>query len=558
MSKAYSYIRFSSAKQAGGDSYRRQMELAQAYCQQHGLELADSREYLFFDAGRSAFKGRHLDDTGELARFLSYVESGRIPTGSTLLVESLDRLSRENVQTALARFLDLLNKGITVVTLNDGKTYNSGDDFTSLLVSIVYMARAHEESATKGKRVSAAWRNKQALAREQGKPIGKLCPLWLKLGENGDTYIVIPERAEIVRRIFSLSASGYGNRNISMILNQEGIPSFTAGRNGVSGLWGFSGIRQILNNRAVLGEYWPHVFVNGKRVPDGEPIKGYFPAVITEDEWWLAHAAKTSRRGNTEQKPITKTSKNFNVWAGILHCRCGGAMHILGKQEKRYYKCTNKVKGLCNSGMVGAPRAEKVFREVLAKVDSLSLVQDNSSSIAKQISILEGRLGDLKAKHSETEKLHEEIPSRSSAKILAALEAETEQLETEKRILHEQLATDIVTNKEDFFRRLDLVSYEGRVAANNLLKRLHIRVSVWKNDRMHEHYTVSENRGFKPYLLTVEHVQDNISINAYSGTAMNAQLAQGEITKDEFDRMTWEPEDTDDDEGWIQNYDHTH
>ncbi|WP_257026778.1 MULTISPECIES: recombinase family protein [Pseudomonadaceae] len=81
--------------------------------------MADQRDYLFFDKGRSAYKGRHLDDTGELARFLAYVEDGTIPTGSYLVIESLDRLSREKVRDALPRFLDLLAKGINVYTSTD-------------------------------------------------------------------------------------------------------------------------------------------------------------------------------------------------------------------------------------------------------------------------------------------------------------------------------------------------------------------------------------------------------------------------------------------------------
>jgi DNA invertase Pin-like site-specific DNA recombinase len=76
MGKVFSYIRFSSAKQSVGDSYARQVRAAKAFCDENDLELADPREYLFFDADRSAFKGKHLDDTGELARFLGFVEAG--------------------------------------------------------------------------------------------------------------------------------------------------------------------------------------------------------------------------------------------------------------------------------------------------------------------------------------------------------------------------------------------------------------------------------------------------------------------------------------------------
>ncbi len=254
--RAYSYIRFSNATQAAGDSYRRQREAAEAYCTQHGLELVDAKEYSFFDQGRSAYKARHLDDTGELARFLAFVQDGTIPKGSTLLVESLDRLSRERVKDALPRFLDLLNQGINVVTLADGRLYTSAYNELDLIISIVQMSRAHEESATKGKRVSAAWRRKQDSARTESLPIGKLRPLWLDYTPDG--YVPNPERVEVVQRIYKLAQDGYGHRAIAAQLNQSGVPSFSADRKNASGLWANSGIARMLSNRAVLGEYQLH------------------------------------------------------------------------------------------------------------------------------------------------------------------------------------------------------------------------------------------------------------------------------------------------------------
>ena len=362
--KAYSYIRFSNATQGAGDSYRRQREAAEQYCQQHGLELADGRDYLFFDQGRSAYKARHLDDTGELARFLTFVNDGTIPKGSTLLVESLDRLSRERVQDALPRFLDLLSRGIRIVTLADGKTYTDGDDFTSLLVSIVYMARAHEESATKGKRVSAAWRNKQDDARDKSKPIGKLCPYWLESTPEG--YLPIPERVEVVRRVFQLAQDGYGHRSVAAELNRAGIPAFSAGRKNASGLWANSSISHIIKNRSVLGEYHPHQFVDGKRVPTGEPIPGFFPAIITEDVFYAAQQAVNSRMTTRS----TKQTKNFNVWSGVARCGyCDSAMHLSQRGKSKVLRCFHSIKGICEAKAVLLPSSEIVFKEILAKVD---------------------------------------------------------------------------------------------------------------------------------------------------------------------------------------------
>ena len=150
---AYSYIRFSTAEQKKGDSLRRQTELSKNYADQHGLTLDSSLH--MHDLGISAYDRSNLT-RGALGVFLEAVKQGRIIPGSFLLVESLDRLSRAQVMEALPIFISILNQGITIVTLSDGMEYNTksvGNNFGSLIISISIMARAHEESATKSKRL---------------------------------------------------------------------------------------------------------------------------------------------------------------------------------------------------------------------------------------------------------------------------------------------------------------------------------------------------------------------------------------------------------------------
>lgn len=479
--KAYSYIRFSNAAQAQGDSYRRQREAAESYCAQHGLELVDAKEYSFFDQGKSAFKARHLDDTGELARFLSFVEDGTIPQGSTLLVESLDRLSREKVKDALPRFLDLLNKGINVVTLADGRLYTSQYNELDLIISIVQMSRAHEESLTKGKRVSAAWRAKQEQARSESLPIGKLRPLWLDYSNNG--YVVIPERADIVRRIFKMAQDGYGHRTIAAELNRSGVPSFSAGRKNATGLWANSSISHILKNRSVLGEYQPHQFVDGKRVPVGLPVKEFYPVIITEDEFYAAQQAVSSRR----QTSATKPGKSFNVWQGIAVCGfCNGPMHISKRNKSRILRCFRRVQGVCEAKPIMLPRSEEVFREILAKVDSLSLVQGNHGKLRRQIAVYDGKIfevqGRLESIQSELMNLNGKIPI-SVITVMQQLEEELSRYKQAREEVKELMAREKVLDKQDFFRRLDLETYEGRARANSLLKSLRIKVRIQREGK---------------------------------------------------------------------------
>jgi len=157
MPKAYSYLRFSSPEQGKGDSFRRQVELARNYAALNGLDLDEGLQ--FHDYGISAFNGRNAK-IGALRHFLDQVEIGNVQKGSYLLVESLDRLTRDEVITALGLFLQIIQAGITLVTLMDGKMYSKqsvNSNPADMFLSLVIMMRAREESETKSKRVKAHW-----------------------------------------------------------------------------------------------------------------------------------------------------------------------------------------------------------------------------------------------------------------------------------------------------------------------------------------------------------------------------------------------------------------
>jgi DNA invertase Pin-like site-specific DNA recombinase len=163
-SRAYSYIRMSTDIQLKGHSRQRQLEQSAAYAKEHNLELADDN--LLEDIGVSAFQGDNLRE-GALGKFLEAIGKGLVPKGSYLIVESLDRLSRQEITKSLSLFLDITKAGINLVTLQDQRLYRAGQaQLDDLIVSLVIMSRAHEESALKSQRVGAAWSNKRAHARK--------------------------------------------------------------------------------------------------------------------------------------------------------------------------------------------------------------------------------------------------------------------------------------------------------------------------------------------------------------------------------------------------------
>src|SRR5262249_19198675 len=91
VSRAFSYIRFSSSKQQKGDSYRRQSEFAVEICRENGWVLDEP--LALDDLGVSSFRGANAK-VGALAEFLEAIRIGRVLRGSILIIESIDRLSR--------------------------------------------------------------------------------------------------------------------------------------------------------------------------------------------------------------------------------------------------------------------------------------------------------------------------------------------------------------------------------------------------------------------------------------------------------------------------------
>ncbi len=395
--RAYSYLRMSTDLQLKGDSRRRQLEASRAYAEAEGLELADDAQ--LEDIGISAFKGANVR-VGALGQFLAAVKTGSIERGSYLLVESLDRLSREEILTAHTLFLSIVQAGINLVTLTDKRVYRAETtNLVDMITSLVIMERAHEESKTKSVRIGAAWKNKRNRASNH-QPMTKWCPAWLQLSADRQNYALIPERVEIVRKIFEETASGVGMFVIAGRLNKLKVDSF-GGPNG----WHQSYIAKILGNRAALGEFQPHTKIDGKRVADGEPIPGYFPAIITEELFFQAQYSKSQRKvgGSGAGR---KGPGYTNLFTGIARCAyCRSIMAYenkgVGPKGGTYLVCDDAQRG---RGCVGTRWRYRDFEaSFLAFVQELDLesiinATDDASkrkNLEAELSAIQGELSSV-------------------------------------------------------------------------------------------------------------------------------------------------------------------
>lgn len=327
MSKiAYSYNRYSSPQQSDGDSIRRQTALARGWCARNGYTLDTGTTYE--DRGVSGFSGRHRE-TGMLRRFLDDVEEGHIPRGSVLLIENMDRLSREKPVVGVNVLTGLLLAGVRVVQLAPDEIELTEDaDLFTLFRGQMSQARGHDESKTKASRMAAAWDQRQRLARETGARVTARLPAWLEIRggklaktkqgrariEGGRT-VVVPSRVKTVREIFRLAVNGYGLALIVRRLTETVEPW------GRSGKWSKAYVRKILTGRAVLGEYQP----KKDDEPHGDPIPGYYPAVIDPADWELAQDAMARRK----DKPGRVGRKAVALFSGLIwDARTGGKLLV--------------------------------------------------------------------------------------------------------------------------------------------------------------------------------------------------------------------------------------
>src|SRR5262245_24254835 len=254
---AYSYIRFSSLRQEEGDSVRRQVEATRAWAARNNVPLDES---LQIDRGVSAFRGKNRD-IGALGEFLRLVERGVVRPGSYLVVENLDRLSRDELDDAVQLLLGMTSKGVRVVALSPAEmVFQKPVNMTQLIIAIVELSRGHSESKVKSERITAAWTTKRGHARESGALMTGRLPAWLKVVAGRPA--LIPERAQALRRIFALAAAGYGITRIIARLNAEGVAAFGGRARKVGDgeeRWCRTYVEAILHDRRAVGEYQPRV-----------------------------------------------------------------------------------------------------------------------------------------------------------------------------------------------------------------------------------------------------------------------------------------------------------
>jgi DNA invertase Pin-like site-specific DNA recombinase len=433
--RVYSYIRFSTPGQAEGDSLRRQVDRAERWAAQHGLRLDD--DLRLQDLGLSGWTGE-ARKKGALSAFLAAVQAGRVPAGSILLIEALDRLSREEILDALSLVTDLLKAGIEIVTLEDSIRYSREtlrEQMHLIYVLAGKMQQANADSTRKSERVAAGWAAVFRDAQEHGKALSAMCKAWLRVTPDR-RYEVIEERAEVIRRIFRWRADGMGKDAITRRLNEMRIEPFGGGRG-----WHMGPIGRWLKDRAVIGEH--HSERHGI-VP--------MPPILDPELFDRVQAMHGS--------PGRKGKVFRNLLTGMCKCNiCGGTMAARSKGERRpdaknpraairehdYLVCDSAAR---KTGCTAGTTHHRVQTLEAAVLDLASVLvrggddnhDDAIKTLLNEVATLGHRIERDRKRADNLMEALADAPSKMGAAKVREIEAAIEKAEAERDRLQQQIA----------------------------------------------------------------------------------------------------------------------
>jgi DNA invertase Pin-like site-specific DNA recombinase len=492
--RVYSYIRFSSPAQAKGTSAARQAEFAARWAAEHGMQLDASLSMR--DEGLSAYHQTHVKK-GALGTFLKAAEDGRVPPGSVLIIESLDRLSRAAPIVAQAQLAEIVQAGIVVVTAADGRQYDFDGlkaDPMGLIYSLLTMIRAHEESDTKSKRVKAAIR-KQAegwLAGTYRGGVGGSSndPAWVvRIPDSG--YALHPERALAIRTMAGLFRDGYGAVRIMEMLAERGL-AFSEKRSNNP-----DRVHQIIEMRALIGE--KNVTVDGETYR----LTDYYPALLSVDEFAELQylAEQRGRRKGKGEVPA--------LFTGLRIAFCGYCGNPLvsqnGMNRKRRedglpqdghrrlvctgYKATPK----CNVG--GSCSVVPIERAVMAfcsdQMNLSRLAGGDTGAAARS-----AKLGHARTQTAATEEQiskimdamladPDAIPAAFARKVRELEDRLKAEREVVEKLEHELAATNTATPASaqvwaDLVKGVEALDYDARMKVRQLVADSFSKIAIYR------------------------------------------------------------------------------
>ncbi|MCR5090664.1 MAG: recombinase family protein [Oscillospiraceae bacterium] len=250
--------------------------------------------------------------------FLQMLTDCRAGLIDIVLCKSISRFARNTV-TLLEAVRELKDLGVDVYFEEQNIHTMSGDGELMLTILASY---AQEESRSVSENMK--WRIKKNF--EEGMPWnGTLLGYRYKEGQ----YVIEPQEADTVRRIFSLFLDGKGVRTIAKMLNAESVP--TRYRNS----WSKNSIMRVLRNYSYTGnlllqktfreDYLTKRDVKNRGQKTQYHAVGTHEAIISLDDY-NAVQVEILRRAERYAPPTKNYTKRY-PYSGLISCGCCGARY---------------------------------------------------------------------------------------------------------------------------------------------------------------------------------------------------------------------------------------
>jgi len=372
--KVAAYARVSTDKNEQEDSFERQVEYYTTYIKgRTDWEFVD----IYADPG---ITGTRADKRPEFQRMLADCRAGKI---QRILCKSIARFARNTVD-ALNAIRELKELGISIFfeTQNIDTMTPGGDVLLTILA-----AMAEQESRTISSNVK--W------AMDKKKKNGEIMLNYTRfLGYTRDSehnLVIVPEEAEVVRRIYREFLYGYSTASIAKRLTEQGIPTPSKKTK-----WGWRVIDSILHNEkyygaAILGKtYQPDVLSKKRYKNEGQDTMYYVenshPAIVSKEEFDLVQE-ELKRRKESRGYSATNEGKFASKYCFSKKIICGecGAIYrrhaaYYGGQYERTWVCAaHKMEGngVCTQRDVMERELEVAFiAAVIQLVGDLSSLKE--------------------------------------------------------------------------------------------------------------------------------------------------------------------------------------
>ncbi|WP_294196493.1 recombinase family protein [uncultured Sphingomonas sp.] len=522
---AHSYFRFSHSDQAGGTSIERQRKVCQALIERKGWTRGEE----FIDRAKSASKGANRLKGAALFEFEAEARAGQ-HHGSVLVVEKLDRLSRQGYDSTRDFIRDLGAHGVSVAT-EDGGWYEAGKshDLIDIMTMLIKAETAREEAQKRSDRT----RERHAINRkkaEAGLAVGKLAPAWIDI--KGGRYVANADKAALVRRIFDMADAGDGSLTIAKKLNKEGVEPWQRWAKRPVRMWDQTRIRKILADDAVIG--W--------RRGVGDPIRIY-PAIVDSDVFERVRSSADLRKSTRGGGPSSAVG---NLVGGIASCTvCGSKMVYLrvrsagstyiAKPSGRVLTCKRDAARLmCRSAANGKCSNKKAAIGYLKFEDALLdevlhiAMDDRAFRRGDELAKIAGELADLR--HSLT-------VAKARAEKLWTSWAESDAA-GEPSEMRERLAVKAEKEAKDLQVRIDTALEEQKVAQGQATSAEHmsrieeVRKHLYDDDI--EVRRIHRKKVMESLHSVIEHVwcdADRVATIGFKGGIKAIQIKSGKVIK---------------------------